>query len=32
VRDAARFAVLAGRAGLEPTRTPNPSEVRVIGR
>jgi uncharacterized protein YecE (DUF72 family) len=32
VRDAARFAVLAGRAGLEPTRTPNPSDVRVIGR
>jgi uncharacterized protein YecE (DUF72 family) len=32
VRDAARFAVLAGRAGLEPTRTPNPSDVRVSGR
>ncbi len=32
VRDAARFAVLAGRAGLEPTRAPNPSDVRVVGR
>jgi uncharacterized protein YecE (DUF72 family) len=32
VRDAARFAVLAGRAGLEPTRAPNPSDVHVRGR
>jgi uncharacterized protein YecE (DUF72 family) len=32
VRDAGRFAVLAGRAGFEPTRTPNPSDVRVVGR
>jgi uncharacterized protein YecE (DUF72 family) len=32
VRDAARFAVLAGRAGLEPTRAPEPSDVRVVGR
>jgi uncharacterized protein YecE (DUF72 family) len=32
VRDAARFAVLAGRAGLETSRTPNPSDVRVVGR
>jgi uncharacterized protein YecE (DUF72 family) len=32
VRDAARFAVLAARAGLEPTRAPNPSDVQVRGR
>jgi uncharacterized protein YecE (DUF72 family) len=32
VHDAARFAVLARRAGLEATRTPNPTEVRVVGR
>jgi len=32
VRDAARFAVLAGRAGLGPTRAPNPSDVHVRGR
>jgi uncharacterized protein YecE (DUF72 family) len=29
VRDAARFAAAARRAGLHPTRTPAPSEVRV---
>jgi uncharacterized protein YecE (DUF72 family) len=32
VRDAARFAVLAGRAGFETTRTPSPSDVHVVGR
>ncbi len=32
VRDAARFAVLAARAGLEPTRAPKPSDVRVRRR
>jgi uncharacterized protein YecE (DUF72 family) len=32
VRDAARFAVLAARAGLERTRAPKPSDVRVRGR
>ena len=32
VRNAARFAVLAGRAGFVPTRSPNPSDVRVTGR
>jgi uncharacterized protein YecE (DUF72 family) len=29
VRDAARFARAAARAGLHPTRTPSPSQVRV---
>jgi uncharacterized protein YecE (DUF72 family) len=32
VHDAARFAVLAGRAGVDPTRTPKPSDVHVVGR
>ena len=27
-----RAEVLAGSAGLEPTRTPNPADVRVSGR
>jgi uncharacterized protein YecE (DUF72 family) len=31
-RDAARFAALAERAGLRPTRAPNPASVRVGGR
>jgi uncharacterized protein YecE (DUF72 family) len=32
VRDAARFAALADRAGLAPTRAPDPADVRVRGR
>jgi len=32
VRDAARFAELATRAGLEPTRAPSPRDVHVRGR
>jgi uncharacterized protein YecE (DUF72 family) len=29
VRDAPRFAVLAARTGLEPTRTPKPSTIKI---
>jgi uncharacterized protein YecE (DUF72 family) len=32
VRNAARFAVLAERTGLKPTRTPKPSDIRIRGR
>jgi uncharacterized protein YecE (DUF72 family) len=32
VRNAARFAVLAARVGLQPTRAPKPSEIRIRGR
>ena len=32
VRDAARFAVLAGRAGLEPSPSAESLDVRVVGR
>jgi len=32
VRNAARFAVLADRTGLKPTRAPKPSDVRIKGR
>src|SRR5262249_38837577 len=32
VRDAGRFAVLTARAGLDPTRAPDPSDVHVRGR
>jgi len=31
VRNAARFAVLAARTGLQPTRTPEPSSIKVHG-
>jgi uncharacterized protein YecE (DUF72 family) len=32
VRNAARFAVLAERAGLSPTRTPRPADIRITAR
>lgn len=32
VHNAARFAVLAARVGLQPTRAPKPSDIRVRGR
>jgi uncharacterized protein YecE (DUF72 family) len=32
VRNAARFATLARRKGLQPTRAPKPSDVRIKGR
>jgi uncharacterized protein YecE (DUF72 family) len=32
VRNAARFAVLAARVGLQPTRAPKPSDIRIRGR